>query len=150
MNEAEMSAVVVVHQNIEHIVVSTTSGAGADLGSSSDVSCCGGPTSEFCMQHRVQQSLKKMKYTLRKAKYDSPRRKKEFILYFLWSGPRGLPQQLICSSRKCGNKRRGKRRWMMPRLTTSILWLKVSCRGGPLFIREYAPLCHLWLFASKS
>ena len=50
-----MSAVVVVHQNIEH--VSTMSGAGADLGSSSDVSCCGGPTSEFCMQHRVQQSL---------------------------------------------------------------------------------------------
>ncbi len=57
--EAEMSAVVVVHQNIEHIVISTTSGAGADLGSSSDVSCCGGHTSEFCMQHRVQQSLKK-------------------------------------------------------------------------------------------
>ncbi len=52
-----MSAVMVVHQNIEHIVVSTMSGAGADLGSSSDVSCCGGPTSEFCMQHRVQQSL---------------------------------------------------------------------------------------------
>ncbi len=54
-----MSAVVVVHQNIEHIVVSTTCRAGADLGSSSDVSCCGGPTSEFCVQHRVQQSLKK-------------------------------------------------------------------------------------------
>ena len=88
-----MSAVVVVHQNIEH--VSTMSGAGADLGSSSDVSCCGGPTLEFCMQHRVQQSLKKGKYTLQKAKYDSPRRKGEFILYFLWSRARGPPQQQI-------------------------------------------------------
>ena len=27
--------------------------------------------------------LKKVKYTLQKAKYDFPRRKKEFILYFL-------------------------------------------------------------------
>ncbi len=105
-----MSAVMVVHQNIEHIVVSTMNGAGADLGSSSDGSCCGGPTSELCMQHRVQQSLKKGKYTLQKAKYDSPRRKKEFILYFLWSRARGPPQQLICSSRKVSSKRRGKRR----------------------------------------
>ncbi len=64
-----MSDVVVVHQNIEYIVISMTSGAGADLGSSSDVNCCGGPTSEFCMRHRVQQSLKKkVKYTLQKAK----------------------------------------------------------------------------------
>ncbi len=63
-----MSAVVVVHQNMEHIVVSTMSGAGADLGSSSDVSCCGGPTLEFCMQHRVQQSQKKGKKTHQKEK----------------------------------------------------------------------------------
>ena len=43
--------------SIFSFVVSTTSRAGADLGSSSDVSCCGGPTSEFCMQHKVPRQL---------------------------------------------------------------------------------------------
>ncbi len=74
--EAEMSAVVVVHQNIEHIVVSTTSRAGTHLGSTSDVSCCCGPTSEFCMQHRVQQSLKKSEIHPSNSKIWLPKEKK--------------------------------------------------------------------------
>ncbi len=56
--EAQMSAVMVVHQNIEHYCGLHEERSRC---SSSDVSCCGGPTSEFCMQHKVQQSLKKVK-----------------------------------------------------------------------------------------
>ncbi len=55
-----MSAVVVVHQNIEHYCGLHEEWSRCTVVySSSDVSCCGGPTSEFCMQQKVQQSLKK-------------------------------------------------------------------------------------------
>ncbi len=55
-----MSAVVVVHQDIEHHCgLHEEQSRCTVVCSSSDASCCGGPTSEFCMQHKVQQSLEK-------------------------------------------------------------------------------------------
>ncbi len=81
--EAEMSAVVVVHQNIEHYCGLRKEWSRCTV-VSQEVT-----TSEFCKQHKVQQSVKKVKYTLQRAKYDSLRRKGSLSFIFFGAEQEG-------------------------------------------------------------